>query len=147
MNAGLGGLHRIVLIMDGRGRTGQIVDLVDLNKERKRHVVAHELEAMMLESCRRYCARAGEIIVDADDAGAVLDQALAKMRAEKAGTPGHKHAGFEMHKRKLPREIRFSRHRDAILPCGLNVSPPDQIAPSRRLVAMRLRCEIIARKP
>ena len=35
MHAGLGRLHRIVLIVDGRGGAGEIVDLVDLDVERE----------------------------------------------------------------------------------------------------------------
>ena len=43
-DAGLGRLHGIELIMDRRGRTGEIVDLVDLDIERKRDVVAQQFE-------------------------------------------------------------------------------------------------------
>ena len=58
MHAGLGRLHGIVLIVDGRGRTSQIVDLVDLDIERESHIVTHQLEAriadqmLMLRCCR-----------------------------------------------------------------------------------------------
>jgi hypothetical protein len=38
VNAGLGCLHRVALIMDGRCRTSEIVNLVDLGEERKRDV-------------------------------------------------------------------------------------------------------------
>ena len=56
VHAGLGRLHRIVLIMDRRGGAGQIVDLIDLDIERKCHVVADQFEAMVVEHARRYCA-------------------------------------------------------------------------------------------
>ena len=49
MHAGLGRLHGIELVVDRRGRAGQIVDLVDLDIERKRHVVAHQLEVRVVE--------------------------------------------------------------------------------------------------
>jgi hypothetical protein len=39
-------------------------------------------------------------VVDADDIGAVLEQAFAQMRAEKSGATGHNHACFEMHVHK-----------------------------------------------
>ena len=42
-----GRLHGIVLVVDRRGRAGEVVDLVDLDVERERHVVAHQLEARM----------------------------------------------------------------------------------------------------
>ena len=110
VDAGLGGLHRIVLIMDRRGRTGQIVDLIHLDIERKRHVVAHQLEAVVIDHAIDVAACAGEKIIDADDVGAVLEQALAKMRAEKSGAAGHKHAGFEMH---IPQPLERVRNQFA----------------------------------
>ena len=42
----LGGLHRIVLIMNGRGRTGEIIDLVHLDIEREDHVMALAYQAV-----------------------------------------------------------------------------------------------------
>ena len=88
-----------MLIVDRRGRAGQIVDLVDLDIERKRHVVADQLEAMVIERCVDIAPRAGEIVVDADDAGALFQQPLAQVRAEKSGAAGYQHAGFKMHVR------------------------------------------------
>jgi hypothetical protein len=41
--------------------------------------------------------RAGKEVVDADDMCAELDEPLAKVRAEETGSPGYKHAFFEMH--------------------------------------------------
>ena len=49
MHAGLGRLHRVVLVVNGRGRAGEVVDLVDLDVEREGDVVAHQLEARMAE--------------------------------------------------------------------------------------------------
>ena len=66
MNAGLGGLHRVVLVVNRRGGAGQIVDLVDLDIERKRHVVAQQLEAMVIEDAVDIAPRAGEEIIGAD---------------------------------------------------------------------------------
>jgi hypothetical protein len=42
-----------VLVVDRRGRTGEIVDLVDLDIERERHVVAHQLEARIVQAAAR----------------------------------------------------------------------------------------------
>ena len=91
MHAGLGRLHGIVLIVDRRGRAGEIVDLVDLDIERKRHVVAHQLEARMADQMLDVALAAGEEIVDANDVVAVGNQAIAQVRAEKAGTAGDQH--------------------------------------------------------
>ena len=49
MHAGLRRLHRIVLIVNGRGRTGEIVDLIDLQIDRERDVVADQLEVFVVE--------------------------------------------------------------------------------------------------
>jgi hypothetical protein len=49
VHAGLGGLHRVVLVVDGAGRAGQVVDLVHLDIQRKGDVVAHQLEARVVE--------------------------------------------------------------------------------------------------
>src|SRR4029077_18474020 len=52
VHAGLGRLHRIVLVVNRRGRTSEVVDLVDLDIERERHVVAHQLEAWIVQAGR-----------------------------------------------------------------------------------------------
>ena len=49
MHAGLGGLHRIVLVVHRRGRAGHVVDLVDLDVERECHIVAGQLEMLVVE--------------------------------------------------------------------------------------------------
>jgi len=49
MHAGLGGLHRVVLVVDGRSRAGQVVDLVHLDVEREGHVVADEFEVRAVQ--------------------------------------------------------------------------------------------------
>ena len=88
MHAGLGRLHRVVLVMDGRGRAGEVVDFVDLDIEREGHVVAHQLEARVVEQMRDVALGAGEEVVDADDVVAAFEQPVAQMRAEKAGAAG-----------------------------------------------------------
>jgi hypothetical protein len=44
VNRGLGGLYRIVLVLDRRGGKGEVVDFVDLNEQREGDVVAQEFE-------------------------------------------------------------------------------------------------------
>ena len=89
MDARLGRLHGIVLVVNGRGRTSQIVNLVDLDVERKGHVVAEQLETLVIEQVLDIAPRTGEEIIGAKHIGAFRQQALAKMRAEEAGSAGH----------------------------------------------------------
>ena len=53
-DAGLGRVHGVVLIVDRRGGAGEVVDLVDLDKERQRHIVADELEFAVIEQRVRH---------------------------------------------------------------------------------------------
>ena len=85
MDAGLRGLHRIVLIVDGRSRAGEIVDLVHLDIERKGHVVTNELEARVAEQMRDVGLGAGEEIVDANDIVALSKEPVTKVRTEESG--------------------------------------------------------------
>lgn len=41
MDAGLGGLNRVKLVVDRRCRTGQVADLIALHVQRIRNVVTH----------------------------------------------------------------------------------------------------------
>jgi hypothetical protein len=61
--------------------------------------VAHRLEIVVVEQVLDVAARAGEVIIDARHAGAIFEQTIVKMRAEKSGAPGHQHACFKMHTR------------------------------------------------
>jgi len=56
----LGGLHRIVLIMHGRGRTGEIIDLVHLDIEGEGHVVAYQLEPRITDQVNDIVFRPSE---------------------------------------------------------------------------------------
>jgi len=67
VHAGLDGLHRVVLVVDGGGWAGQVVDFVDLDVEREGHIVADELESWIGQQVFDVLARAGEEIVHADD--------------------------------------------------------------------------------
>ena len=65
MDAGLRRLNRIALIMNWRGRACQIVDLVDLDIERKRHVMTDQFKMFVVEQVLDILPIAGEEIVDA----------------------------------------------------------------------------------
>ena len=87
-DAGLGGLHRIVCIVLGRGRAGEIVDLVDLDIERERHVMTHQLEVRIGQQMRDVVPGAGEEIVDAQHVMALVEQAFAQVRTEEPAPSG-----------------------------------------------------------
>jgi hypothetical protein len=52
---------------------------------------------LVIEEVLDVAARAGEKIIDADNDSLIRQQALAEMRAEKAGATGDQHAFFQMH--------------------------------------------------
>src|SRR5438477_11499143 len=83
--------------MDRRGWTSEVVDLIGLDIERKGHIVADQIEAVVVDHAIDVAACAGEKVIAADEVGAILEQTLAQMRAEKSGTAGHNYTGFEMH--------------------------------------------------
>lgn len=86
MHAGLGGLHRVVLVMDRRGGTGQVVDFVYFHKKRKGHVMTHELEAWLTMQVVNVAFGASEQVVHAQDFMSLLQQAITQMRTEEAGS-------------------------------------------------------------
>ena len=88
VHAGLGRLHRVVLVVDRAGRAGQVVDLVDLDVEREGHVVAHQLEHRVAQQVRDVALAAGEVVVDAEHVVALGQQPLAQVRPEEAGAAG-----------------------------------------------------------
>ncbi len=92
VHAGFGGLHRIELVVHGRRRTRQIEDLVHLDVEGKRDVVAHELEVRAVAQREHVLLGAGVEIVDAQHVVAERMQALAEVRSEKAGAAGDENA-------------------------------------------------------
>ena len=78
--------------MDGAGGAGQVVDLVDLDIQRKGDVVAHELEAGVVEQVGDVVLGAGEEVVDAEHVVALGQQAVAQVAAQKAGAAGDEDA-------------------------------------------------------
>ena len=87
MHAGLGGLHRIVLVVHRRGRACQIVDLVHLDIERKGDVVAHRLEMRIVQQVRDVVLAAGEVIVDAQHVVAVRNSRSHRCEPRKPAPP------------------------------------------------------------
>jgi hypothetical protein len=71
VDARLRRLHRIVLVVNGRGRTGEVVDLIDFDVERERHIVTNQLKPMVIEQMIDVAPRAGEEVIDAYDDSAI----------------------------------------------------------------------------
>src|ERR1700731_1007293 len=83
-----------MLIMDRRGRAGKIVDLVDLDVERKGHVVSYRLKGMLAEQRLDIAVRPREIIVDAKHLAFLAHEPCAQVRAKKSGTACYKNPLF-----------------------------------------------------
>jgi hypothetical protein len=84
VDAGLCRLHRIVLVVDGRGRASEVVDLIDFDVERERHIVTDQLKPMVIEQVIDVAPRAGEEVIDAYDDSTIREQPLTEVRAEEA---------------------------------------------------------------
>ena len=87
MNAGLGRLHRVALVVNGRSRTSEIVDLVDLDVQRKCHVVPSQFEMLVIEKMFDIFPAAGEKLSTQKNVAARREKPLAKVRAEKSSPP------------------------------------------------------------
>jgi hypothetical protein len=81
-------LHRIVLVVDGRGRASEVVDLIDFDVERERHIVTDQLKPMVIEQVIDVAPRAGEEVIDAYDDSTIREQPLTEVRAEEASPAG-----------------------------------------------------------
>jgi hypothetical protein len=89
-------LDRVALVMDRRGRTGEIVDLVETRQRlghRVQDVVLQKMEARAGLEMRDIGAAPGVEIVEAHDLVPLPDQPLAQMRTEEAGAAGDEHGG------------------------------------------------------
>jgi hypothetical protein len=107
MNARFGRLHRIVLVMNGRSGTSEVVNLIDFDIQREGDVVPEQLEMRMTGQVFYISARSGKEIVDAENGRSVRQQALAKVRSDEAGTASNQYARFKMHVRSLERRNFF----------------------------------------
>ena len=88
--------------MHRRGGTGEIINLIDFEIERKGDIVADELEMLVVEQIFDVGSCAGKKIVDTYDLRALRQQRFAQMRAEKAGAAGDQDALLQMHETATP---------------------------------------------
>ena len=91
MDRGLGGLHRIVLVMNRGCRAGEIVNLICLNIERKRYIVADEFKVAVVEQMLNVPLRSREEIVEAEDLRPLRQQSLAEMRTQESCSARDEH--------------------------------------------------------
>jgi hypothetical protein len=92
MHAGLGGLHRIALIVDRRGRAGQVEDRIDLDVEWKRHVVPDRLEHRVGQQMGNVLAAAGEVVVRTHHFRARGEQPFTQVGSDEACAAGDEDA-------------------------------------------------------
>ena len=91
MDAGLGRLDRIELIMNGRCRAGQIVDLIDFDVQGKGNVVPKQFKIRPAEQAFDILFLPGKIIVHAKDVIAGINQGPAQVGSKKTGTAGNQY--------------------------------------------------------
>jgi hypothetical protein len=85
-------LDGVVLVVDGRRRAGEVVDLVDLEQDGLDDVVSDHLEVGVVEVVHDVVLASGEEVVDDDDAVAALEEAVHEVAADEAGAAGDEHA-------------------------------------------------------
>lgn len=78
-DAGLNGLDRVVLIMDGRGRTGQVIDLINFEQDGFDHVMAEQLKAVVVQQVLDVSSAPSKKIVQTNDFVPFNEQALAEV--------------------------------------------------------------------
>lgn len=86
---GYNSLDGVVLVVNGGGRAGEVVDLVDLQQQWFNDVVADEFEPWVPEVVHNVLFPAGEEVVDHDHAVPSGDQTVNQMATHEAGATSH----------------------------------------------------------
>ena len=84
-------LNRIMLIVNGRCRTREIVNLIYLDIKRESHVMPHEFEVRVVQQAQNILFTAGIQVVNTENIVPLVDQAPAEMRPKETGPAGHQH--------------------------------------------------------
>jgi hypothetical protein len=74
--------------MNWRGGTGQVIDLIDFQKDWLGHIMSHQFKARVVEQVHDVLAPAGKKVVETKNLVAFLNQTIAKMRTEKPCAAG-----------------------------------------------------------
>jgi hypothetical protein len=77
VDAGFGGLHGVVLVVDRRCGTSKIVNFVHFDVQRKGDIVPHHLEILVVKELFDVSPDAGKEIVDAHDYCSIGKKVLA----------------------------------------------------------------------
>ncbi len=91
-HGGLHGLDGVVLVVQGRCGTGQIVDAVDLELEGVDDVMAHQFKAGIALEVLDVGLATGEEVVETDDFVTLTDQAVTEVGSEESGSTGDENA-------------------------------------------------------
>ena len=102
-DAGFHGLDGVELVVDGRGGTCEVVDLVHLQEDRLDNVVPDELEARPAYQVLDVLELTGEEVVQAKDLATLLQKPFTEMGADEPGPAGDQDTLFQMHWRR-PRQ-------------------------------------------
>ena len=138
----------IVLVVNGRGRAGEIVDLVDLDVERKGHVMPQQLKAGMAEQvcdvvawCRcRNCRRTSRL-----PHGSSRSQ---RWRAQKAGAARNEYCflSYDSRRYRLVKCAAWSKPLFILAPLSSYRTPVNRTQTAHCAVRLRLwpslQCEI-----
>jgi hypothetical protein len=89
MNVHLGGLNGVVLIVDRRSRTGQVIDLIDLYVEREGNVVANEFKIRIPYQRSDILLGPRIEIVDTENVVPILEETLAEVGTQKTRPSRH----------------------------------------------------------
>ena len=90
-------LNRIVLIVYRGGRTGKVVDLVNLDIHRIGYIVPHEFKIRVAQKAYDVPFAARVEIVYAEHVLLILEEPFAEMRSQKPGSAGNRTSFSKVH--------------------------------------------------
>mmetsp|Transcript_32893 Transcript_32893/g.42447 ORF Transcript_32893/g.42447 Transcript_32893/m.42447 type:complete len:104 (+) Transcript_32893:525-836(+) len=97
MDGSLRGLHGIELVVNRTCGASEVVDLINLHKQWKRHIMAQEFKSLIVQQMRDVGARSRKEVVDAKDFIVLCNQLLTQVTANKSGPAGHQYSIDQMH--------------------------------------------------
>ena len=92
IHARLNGLHGIVLVMHGRGGTGQVIDFVHFHIQREGDVVPQKFKAPVVQKFFDIGPVAGEEVVHAQNLVTHFKKAGTEVRTQESGAAGNQDA-------------------------------------------------------
>jgi len=89
MDIDLGGLNRVVLVMNRRCRAGEVINSIHLDVKGKSYVMAKKFKKRILQKMLNISLRSGVKVIHADNVLSILEKALAEMRTQKTCPSRH----------------------------------------------------------